>query len=229
MPVVFSPGEPETRPLDPTATVYTTAQRVADLLDIGPQEAVLMSADGDAGAVYITGTDFRNHGFTVGESDGLTFDVVAMTFVLEMDGDVGKLFHSVHEKTVQISARDGVDHFLVVLAVGNKCCLTAHVVKHTTLHGDGDLKNPLFQPHPVHSLKATIGDNEIDGTPGGDIGSTHVRTALVEGHLISGLPQVERGESSHQATSYNLDSRCLHLATSDLKIWAKRYTSSKLL
>ncbi len=67
MPVVFSPGEPETRPLDPTATVYTTAQRVADLLDIGPQEAVLMSADGDAGAVYITGTDFRNHGFTVGD------------------------------------------------------------------------------------------------------------------------------------------------------------------
>lgn len=67
MPVVFSPGEPETRPLDPTATVYTTAQRVADLLDIGPQEAVLMSATADTNAIYITGTDFRNHGFTVGD------------------------------------------------------------------------------------------------------------------------------------------------------------------
>jgi len=30
MPVVFSPGEPETRPLDPTAIVYTSAQKVAD-------------------------------------------------------------------------------------------------------------------------------------------------------------------------------------------------------
>ena len=42
---VFSPGEAETRPLDPTAIVYTTAQKVADLLDIGPQEAVLVSSD----------------------------------------------------------------------------------------------------------------------------------------------------------------------------------------
>ena len=32
MPQVFSPGEPETRPLDPDAIVYTTPQKVADLL-----------------------------------------------------------------------------------------------------------------------------------------------------------------------------------------------------
>ena len=43
------PGEGETRPLDPTEVVYTTAQKVADLLDIGPQEAVLMSKDADTG------------------------------------------------------------------------------------------------------------------------------------------------------------------------------------
>lgn len=67
MPVVFSPGEPETRPLDPTATVYTTAQKVADLLDIGPKEAVLMSAAADTDAVYVTGNEYRSHGFTVGD------------------------------------------------------------------------------------------------------------------------------------------------------------------
>ncbi len=67
MPVVFSPGEPETRPLDPTATVYTTAQKVADLLDIGPKEAVLMSAAADTDAVYITGNEYRSHGFSVGD------------------------------------------------------------------------------------------------------------------------------------------------------------------
>ena len=67
MPVVFSPGEPETRPLDPTAVVYTTAQRVADLLDIGPQDAILMSADADTDALYITGNEFRQVGFSVGD------------------------------------------------------------------------------------------------------------------------------------------------------------------
>ena len=65
MPQVFSPGEAEPRPLDPTEVVYTTAQKVADLLDLGPQEAVLMSKDADSDAVYITGTDYRNIGFSV--------------------------------------------------------------------------------------------------------------------------------------------------------------------
>ena len=64
MPQIFSPGEPETRPLDPTAIVYTTAQKVADLLDLGPQEAVLMSANAEANAVFVTGADYRNIGFS---------------------------------------------------------------------------------------------------------------------------------------------------------------------
>ena len=41
--MVFSPGEPETRPLDPDAIVYTTAQKVADLLEISAQDAILMT------------------------------------------------------------------------------------------------------------------------------------------------------------------------------------------
>jgi len=68
MPQVFSPGEPETRPLDPTAAVYTTAQKVADLLDIGPQDAVLVSGDSVANGVFVTGTDFRNIGFSVDDT-----------------------------------------------------------------------------------------------------------------------------------------------------------------
>mgnify|MGYP000594376502 CR=1 FL=1 len=78
MPQVFSPGEAETRPLDPDAIVYTTAQKVADLLDIGPQEAVLVSSDttlstigggaNDVAKVYVTGTDYRNTGFSVDDS-----------------------------------------------------------------------------------------------------------------------------------------------------------------
>jgi len=68
MPVVFSPGEAETRPLNPEEIVYTTAQKVADLLGIGPQEEVLVSADSESGAVFVTGADYRNHGFEVGDS-----------------------------------------------------------------------------------------------------------------------------------------------------------------
>ena len=88
MPQVFSPGEPETRPLDPTAIVYTTAQKVADLLDIGPQEPVLMSANAEANAVFVTGADYRNIGFSVGDtlllySDadplGIDRDITAIT------------------------------------------------------------------------------------------------------------------------------------------------------
>ena len=67
MPVVFSPGEAETRPLNPEEIVYTTAQKVADLLGIGPQEAVLMSASAEANAVFVTGADFRSIGFSVGD------------------------------------------------------------------------------------------------------------------------------------------------------------------
>ena len=68
MPQVFSPGEGETRPLDPTAVTYTTAQKVADLLDIGPQDAVGVSYNSDTDGVYVTGADYRNIGFSVGDS-----------------------------------------------------------------------------------------------------------------------------------------------------------------
>jgi len=67
MPVVFNPGEPETRPLDPEAIVYTTAQKVADYLGIGPQEAVLASADAVADGVFITGEDYRRCGTEIGD------------------------------------------------------------------------------------------------------------------------------------------------------------------
>ena len=68
MPVVFSPGEAETRPLDPTAIVYTSAQKVADYLGIGPQEPVLVSADSVSDGVFITGDDYRRCGTEVGDT-----------------------------------------------------------------------------------------------------------------------------------------------------------------
>jgi len=80
MPVVFSPGEAETRPLDPSAVVYTTAQKVADLLDIGPSEAVLVSADSATDGVFVTGGDYRNNGYSIGDTLLIYSDADPMGF-----------------------------------------------------------------------------------------------------------------------------------------------------
>ena len=68
MPVVFSPGEAETRPLDPSAIVYTTPDKVGQLLGIAPGEPVLAAADASATGFYINGTDLREHGFESGDT-----------------------------------------------------------------------------------------------------------------------------------------------------------------
>ena len=68
MPIVFSPGEAETRPLYPDSVVYTTAQKVADLLGIGMGEALAVAQDSTTTAVYVTGADYRDHGFEVGDT-----------------------------------------------------------------------------------------------------------------------------------------------------------------
>ena len=85
MPVIFSPGEAETRPLNPDDIVYTTAQKVADLLGIGPQEAVLASADTVANAVFVTGADYRAHGFSVGDTILVYSDAYPIGFTAEID------------------------------------------------------------------------------------------------------------------------------------------------
>jgi len=101
VPLVFSPGEPETRPLYPDGIVYTTAQKVADLLEISAQDAILMSADADNDGVsgvsqhiYITGNEYRDVGFSVGDkvrvysdADPLGFDDMEITVIGKGTGD----------------------------------------------------------------------------------------------------------------------------------------------
>lgn len=67
MPIVFSPGELAVQPLDPDQIVYTTPQKVADLLNITPGDTVLAAADASASGFFITGTDLREHGFEAGD------------------------------------------------------------------------------------------------------------------------------------------------------------------
>jgi hypothetical protein len=68
MPAVFSPGEPETRPLDPDAIVYTTGDKIGRLLGIAAGEPVDAGADAVGTGFYISGTDLREHGFENGDT-----------------------------------------------------------------------------------------------------------------------------------------------------------------
>jgi hypothetical protein len=78
VPVVFSPGEVEVRPLRPEETAYTTAQRIADLLEIGKPDAVAVSADSEADRVYVTGADYRGTGFSVNDTILIYSDAQAL-------------------------------------------------------------------------------------------------------------------------------------------------------
>ena len=78
MPTVFSPGEPEVRPLYPSEVVYTTAAKVGELLEIGPAEAVAVSADSEADRVYVTGADYRSVGFSVNDTILIYSDAQAL-------------------------------------------------------------------------------------------------------------------------------------------------------
>ena len=99
MPVVFSPGEAETRPLNPEEIVYTTAQKVADLLGIGPGEAVLAGHDSDTDGVYVTGADYRDHGFQSGDTILVYSDDDPMGFEKKIIRKTGIEYQGYSEET----------------------------------------------------------------------------------------------------------------------------------
>ena len=70
MPTVFQTGESVPRPIDPDRLYYTTAQKVADILQIPFPDAVSLSYDSGPGTprttyVLISPTDHRHTGFEV--------------------------------------------------------------------------------------------------------------------------------------------------------------------
>jgi len=76
MPVVFNTGEREPRPLFPDQVVYTTAQKVADILQIPLPDPVYLTANSDTGAtsLKISPADQRLVGFEVGDRVELASD-----------------------------------------------------------------------------------------------------------------------------------------------------------
>ncbi len=69
MPTVFQTGERASRPLDPTRLYYTSAQKVADILQIPLPDPVYLVSDSNTGATTatITASDYRHTGFEVGD------------------------------------------------------------------------------------------------------------------------------------------------------------------
>jgi len=76
MPVVFQTGEREPRPLFPDQVIYTTAQKIADILQIPLPDPVLLTANADTGATTakIAPTDQRLVGFEVNDQVELASD-----------------------------------------------------------------------------------------------------------------------------------------------------------
>ena len=77
MPVVFNTGEREPRPLFPDQVVYTSAQKVADILQIPFPDPVSLTADANTGAtsLKISPADYRLVGFEEGDKVELASDV----------------------------------------------------------------------------------------------------------------------------------------------------------
>tara|TARA_R100000008_G_scaffold83426_1_gene68830 strand:- start:432 stop:2066 length:1635 start_codon:yes stop_codon:yes gene_type:complete len=69
VPVVFQPGERPPQPLDPDATIYTTPQKVADLLQVQFPDPDDLSTNATAGNAYveISPIDLRQTGYEVGD------------------------------------------------------------------------------------------------------------------------------------------------------------------
>lgn len=70
MPTVFQPGERAPQPIDPDRTVYTTAQKVGNILQIPPADPVALTQNAAAGVteVELSPIDFRTVGFEVGDT-----------------------------------------------------------------------------------------------------------------------------------------------------------------
>ena len=77
MPTVFQTGERAARPLFPDRLNYSTAQKVADILQIPLPDPVYLVSDSNTGATTatITASDYRHTGFEVGESIELASDI----------------------------------------------------------------------------------------------------------------------------------------------------------
>ena len=77
MPIVFQTGEREPRPLFPNDLVYSSAQKVADILQIPLPDPVYLTADSNTSATSakISPADQRIVGFEVGDSVEIASDV----------------------------------------------------------------------------------------------------------------------------------------------------------
>jgi len=101
MPTVFQPGERPSQPLDPEACVYTTAQKVGNILQIPPADPVSLAADANATdtSVDVSPIDLRSVGFEVGdeieiESDASLVESRTITGITLVGGNARLSFAS---------------------------------------------------------------------------------------------------------------------------------------
>ena len=94
-------GERPSQPLDPEACVYTTAQKVGNILQIPPADPVSLAADANATdtSVDVSPIDLRSVGFEVGdeieiESDASLVESRTITGITLVGGNARLSFAS---------------------------------------------------------------------------------------------------------------------------------------
>jgi hypothetical protein len=97
--VVFQPGERAPQPIDPDGIIYTTAQKVGDLLQIPPAEPVDLASTASATdtSIDVSPIDYRATGFEVGdiieiESDATILESRTITTITLVGGNARLAF-----------------------------------------------------------------------------------------------------------------------------------------
>lgn len=104
MPVMFNTGEREPRPLYPDELVYTTVQKVADILQIPYLDPVDLANDSSSTYVEVSPSDQRLMGFEVGDSieivsDATTGETRKITTISLVNGKTRLSFSSALAET----------------------------------------------------------------------------------------------------------------------------------
>ena len=116
----------------------------------------------------------------------------------EMNGDAAR-FRGIHQRHVQIGARNRVYDFSVILAVWLEREVAHERVHHASLHRHDDASHFFPQARFTEGVDSARGNGEIDRASRAGTHAAHVRTSLVNLHPKTsprqGNPQQRAGES----------------------------------
>ncbi len=109
------------------------------------------------------------------------------------------LLRSVHQRNIEIAARDGVDDLGLVFTVRHEREIAANRMHHAAAHRDDDVFDGLPDPGLLQRVNAARGKRKVDRSPSADAHPAHVGTALIQLYRESALYQRYREQRTRQS------------------------------